>query len=102
MRSISLDESVAEVNLVVDRSKGEKGIRIFNTAIRSHIEGRLHPIVPFHIHHHESHTNAGLQAVDMFGYGFFEKYEREDTSWYEVFQQCIRREIVFDTKKERA
>ena len=38
----------------------------------------------------------------MFGYGFFEKYEREDTSWYEVFQQCIRREIVFDTKKERA
>lgn len=35
--------------------------------------------------HELSHDNKGIQAVDMFCYGIFRKYEHHDTLWYDLF-----------------
>ena len=32
---------------------------------------------------------AGVQAVDMFAWGIFRKYERNDYTWYSVFKEKI-------------
>jgi hypothetical protein len=33
---------------------------------------------------------VGLQTADLFAWGIFRKYEREDTAWFEVFREKVR------------
>ena len=35
--------------------------------------------------HRLSHDYLGLQAVDLFAWGIFQKYERGDMDWFDVF-----------------
>lgn len=39
------------------------------------------------IYHSDSQQSFGLQAVDMFCWGIFQKYERENMEWYTVFAE---------------
>lgn len=73
------------VELIIDRSMGKPEIEEFNSYIRRQLEGRLSPNVPLDIYHWQSHENSGLQAVDIFCWGIFQKYERQNTEWYDVF-----------------
>ena len=41
--------------------------------------------IPLNIYHERSHENAGLQAVDLFCWGIFRKYENNDMEWYKVY-----------------
>jgi hypothetical protein len=52
----------------------------------------INPKVPLDIYHYSSHENYGLQAVDLFGWGFFRKYEKKDCQWLE----CFKEKIAFD------
>lgn len=47
------------------------------------------------IHHRQSFADPGLQATDMFGWGIYRKYQREDTAWYDVFKERIAVEMEF-------
>jgi hypothetical protein len=49
------------------------------------------PIDIFHLH---SWERKGLQAVDLFCWGMFRKYERGDTTWYDVFRERIAGEVI--------
>ena len=41
------------------------------------------------IDHQMSQNNKGLQAVDLFAWGIFRKYETNDTTWYENFREKV-------------
>jgi len=46
------------------------------------------------IYHEDSKANTGLQAVDLFCWGVFRKYESKDTEWYSNFES----QICFETE----
>jgi len=78
------------VKLVVDKSKTKKNIFEFNQYILNQIKSKFDPKIPLDIYHYESSTNYGLQAVDMFCWGIFQKYERENSEWRDVFADKIQ------------
>ena len=53
--------------------------------IKKALQGRIDPKVPLEIFHHSSHENYGLQAVDLFCWGIFRKYEKKDREWFDIF-----------------
>ncbi|MDO8886180.1 DUF3800 domain-containing protein [Candidatus Oleimmundimicrobium sp.] len=91
---IPFEKANARVELIIDKSKGKREIVEFNEYVRRHLEARLDPKVPLDIYHWLSHEASGLQAVDMFCWGIFEKYEKNKTTWYEMFKE----KIEFETK----
>lgn len=80
------------VELIIDKSKSKPEIREFNSYIRSQIQGRLNPEVAIDMYHWNSQENAGLQAVDIFCWGIFQKYERKNTDWFDCFKRKIELE----------
>ena len=77
------------VELIIDRSKSKPEIEEFNSYIRNQLEGKLDSKTPLDIYHRRSHETSGLQAVDMFCWGIFEKYERNRIEWFEIFEDKI-------------
>ena len=67
----------------------------FNLYIRRQLEGRLPPHIPLDIYHWLSHENYGLQAADLFCWGIFQKYERQNTTWFNLFQNRVRFDVQF-------
>lgn len=41
------------------------------------------------ISHLTSQESAGLQAVDLFSWGIFRKYENNDMEWYRVYRDKV-------------
>jgi len=89
------------VQLIVDKSKGKKERVIFNQYIKTNIENILDIGIQFRINHEKSHNSAGLQAVDLFCAGFSRKYSYNDTCWYDLFKDKIRKEILFDGNQHK-
>ncbi len=50
------------------------------------MKGRLHPSIPLTIEHVDSQQSLGIQAVDLFSWGIYRKYEHNDTKWYDYFK----------------
>lgn len=80
------------VELIIDKSMAKPEIEEFNLYIRRQLEGRLSPNTPLDIYHLISHENYGLQAVDLFCWGVFQKYERKNTEWFSIFEK----KVLFD------
>ena len=81
------------VELILDKSMSKPEIADFNSYIRKQLEARLNPKVPLNINHRKSHEVVGLQAVDMFCWGIFQKYERNKVDWYDLFS---KNKVKFD------
>lgn len=92
---IPFGEAGDAVNLFIDRSKAQPEIREFDGYLRRQLESKFKPNVPLYIKHRDSQANKGLQAVDMFCYGFYRKYEMGDESWCRVFRSKIRLDDVY-------
>lgn len=80
------------VELILDKSMAKPEIAEFNSYIRRQLEGRLSPNIPLDIYHWLSHENCGLQAADLFCWGIFQKYERQNEDWFDVFSK----KVLFD------
>ena len=87
------DENV--IHFYVDKCKTYDEIQIFNAYVTKYLLSTLSQTITLNIEHLDSKKNAGLQAVDLFSYGVFRKYERVDFSWYSLFENRITREILF-------
>lgn len=88
------------VELIMDRCKGKPEIADFNKYIKSQIQSRINPFVPFRINHMDSKESCGLQVCDMFSWGIFQMYEHQDTNWYKVFSDLVKcNEEFFKNKK---
>lgn len=94
LEQIVFPKNVDFINLIVDRSKSKTEIQLFNNYIKQHLETQVPLKTTINITHEFSHSNAGLQAVDLFCWGISRKYEHHDTSWYDVFSKNIQPEEV--------
>jgi len=81
--------------LTVDKSKAKKEQGAFDRYLIFQIQGILPPKVPLEIYHIDSKKSKGVQAIDMFIWGIFRKYEKTDLEWYKVFKEKIKLETVF-------
>ncbi len=92
---IPFEKASSRVELIIDKSKSKPEISEFNRYISSQLEGRLNPKVPLDIYHWLSHEIPGLQAADMFCWGIFRKYEKNDLEWYDFFAKKIKYETKY-------
>lgn len=78
------------VELIIDKSMAKPEISEFNSYIRRQLEGRISPNTPLDIYHRLSHENFGLQIVDLFCWGIFEKYEKpKNDDWFNIFKEKV-------------
>lgn len=87
---IPFERAASRVQLVIDKSKGRKEIVDFDQYVIRQLEGRIKPKVILNIDHRRSHEELALQAVDLFSWGIFRKYEHGDTAWLDVYQEKIQ------------
>lgn len=97
---IPLERATTRVELILDKSKAKQEIENFNQYIIRQLQGRIDPKVPLDIYHWDSCESEGLQAVDLFCWGIFRTYEREDFEWFNVFKDKIKLNEIYlpDTK----
>jgi hypothetical protein len=95
LEQLPMENASDAVNLVLDKRKNRKERQEFNAYIQRELASRLPPKVRLRITHEDSANNHCLQAADLFCWGIFRKYAREDTGWYEVFQGKVRYDSVY-------
>ena len=86
---IPFEKADGQVQLVVDKSKGKKQCWEFNQYIRSQLEGRLAPEVSLDFLHDDSEKWPGLQWADLFAWGIFQKHERKNSEWYNLYKEKV-------------
>ncbi len=94
LEHLPLAEVSRNVELIVDRCKNKKEIRDFNQYLANCLKALLPLNTDFNISHLTSEESMQLQAVDLFSWGIFRKYEFNDKVWYDVY----RRKVVFETE----
>jgi len=94
LKQLPLVEVRSNVELVVDRSKSKEEIKDFNQYMANYIQGGLPLNTGFETIHLRSTESTGLQAVDLFCWGVFRKYESGDERWYGLY----RHKIEFETE----
>lgn len=88
--------ATGNVNLIVDRSKDNLGVKEFNDYLYANLSVCLNLQTKLYISHDSSEKHQGIQAVDMFCYGIARKYELQDESWYSLFNDKVKVECEFE------
>ena len=102
-KCLMLAEKFHYFNLLLNRSKTRSCREAFDRYLLFQLEGSLPPRIPLEIHHLSSQEGKGIQAVDLFCWGIFKKYENNDTKWYQLFKDKIVFEAMYsEIKKEPA
>lgn len=89
---IPFEKTQEQVVLILDKSKTQKQVWDFNQYVLRQLKGRLDPKVPLDIKHQDSQQYHGLQAVDLFSWGIFRKYEKKDLQWFDIFSEKVASE----------
>jgi hypothetical protein len=87
-------QTTKHVRLVVDKCKNREEMKDFNRYVENQLQAMMPLNASLHIEHESSQNSHGLQAVDLFCWGIFRKYECNDKAWYSVY----RSSIVFETE----
>lgn len=87
--------------LMLDRRLHAPDIRAFNQSLLIKLQRFLPVRTPCELFHQPSEGNKGIQAVDLFCWGIFRKYERDDEHWYRVFRERIVLEEVYEPGREK-
>lgn len=89
LEKAKLENATATIELIVDKSKRKADIQKFNQHLFRELSDRIRPTVRFTIEHMNSAESKALQAVDMFCWGIFQKYEHQELKWIEMFKEKI-------------
>lgn len=76
--------------IVLDKSKNKEQIKDCNDYLIRNIETKISLDVEVDILHEKSEVMKQLQLADVFCYWFFEKYNKENTSWLDVFIEKVK------------
>jgi len=90
-----LHTSKQHIELIVDKSKNSEEIRDFNAYLANQLEAYLPLNIFLRIRHLSSNASFELQAVDLFCWGVFRKYELNDLEWYDTFKTKIAYETEY-------
>jgi len=93
--SIRLKAAPKTVELIVDKSKNTAEIKDFNNYLECQLDALLPLDTKLNIYHLKSTETPELQAVDLFCWGIFRKYEREDFKWYDCFKDKVKFETEY-------
>jgi len=94
-----LPEDPTRVIITIDKSQAPHEIQALNRSLIAQLQAKVDPHWPLEIFHMKSHEVKGLQAVDMFSWGVFHKYEDRDTAWFDLYAARIRKELNFSSTK---
>ena len=75
-----------DISLVVDKCHNRAEVKDFNHYIESQLQAMMPLNSLLYISHESSQDNAGLQAVDLFCWGIYRKYEHQDMAWYQAYK----------------
>nr|MBC8551144.1 DUF3800 domain-containing protein [Candidatus Brocadiales bacterium] len=89
MEKVDLSSAQRNVELIVDRSKNKEEVRDFNQYLANQLNALLPLNTNLNIQHLTSQENTGLQAVDLFCWGIFRKYEHNDFEWYREYRHRL-------------
>ena len=95
IEKLDLSKVRRNVELIVDRSKNKEEVRDFNQYLINQLEALLPLNTELNISHLTSQESTGLQAVDLFCWGIFRKYENSDVEWYKVYRGKVRFETEY-------
>jgi len=98
MEQIKFDSTLSKVQLIVDRSKNSHEVKEFNHYLSNHLRAFLPLDTRLFINHQTSIESKGLQAVDLFSWGVFKKYETRNLSWYDEYKSRITVEKFIKNK----
>jgi len=102
LKELPLDQAADKIILAVDRSMGGPARQEFNQYLFEQSEARVQPHAPFSIYHDASHENKLLQAVDLFAWGIYQKYEAGNKQWYDLFRDKIAYEELYPPKQKES
>lgn len=94
LKSINIPKDLAFIHIAADRCKRGNEANDLASTLRSHLETLLPLNAKITIEQIPSTNEPALQAVDIFSYGIFRKYESKDLDWYNVFENKISVEIL--------
>ena len=80
--------------LYLDES-GDLGFDFVNKYILWQLKGKIDPKVPLGIAHIDSCVDKCLNAVDLFAWGIFRKYERKDEEWCNAYKEKIKLDFLY-------
>ena len=89
-----------KVILTVDKRKNKEDAKDFNQYLLSQLRDLIPTRTPFEQYAEASYAHKGLQAVDVFCWGIYRKYERGDVEWYNYFKTKIKKEILYLPEKK--
>lgn len=92
---IDFSDADNQINLVIDKSKSKPEIAEFDKYIQWNLKGKIDPKTPLVITHKDSQEDLCINAVDLFSWGVFRKYEKKDLAWYDVYKGKIRYEELY-------
>lgn len=92
---IKFSDIKSRIIFTLDKSKGLKGIKEFNSYIGTQLESGIDPKTPLDIFHLDSKEINGLQAVDLFAWGVMRKHERNDIKWFDIFSSKIKYNEIY-------
>ncbi len=95
LERIPLEDAQEKVTLIIDDSMTRAEKRDFDESIIRQLHARLDPKVRLKIYHQRSHETPGLQAADLYAWGIFRKYEKQDVTWFDVFHGKVKNEEFF-------
>ena len=79
-----------KLTIVLDKSKTKNQIKDCNDYLIRNIEAKVSLDVCIDILHEDSKSIKQLQIADVFCYGFFEKYNKSNLDWFNVYKEKIR------------
>ncbi|MDR0676993.1 MAG: DUF3800 domain-containing protein [Elusimicrobiota bacterium] len=80
------------LHLYLDKLKGKKGILDFNLYIKQ-LNDKTKDLKIFH---EDSKKELCINLADLFAWGIFRKYEKNDLEWYKVFKNKIKVEKILE------
>jgi hypothetical protein len=92
---IPFQHADTRVNFTLDRRKPSQETKDFSHYVKQQLKNRLSPKVPLEIAHRSSEQSKGLQAVDMFCYGIFQKYEWQKRDWWDIFKGKVAKDTLY-------
>ncbi|MFA7689557.1 MAG: DUF3800 domain-containing protein [Methanofastidiosum sp.] len=87
---IAIKNKIFEI--IVDKSKSKKERAVFNSMVTDEIN-KVKSFIEIKITHLDSKNSPALQAVDFISWAIFRKYEKKDTTFYDIIKGRIVSEI---------
>ena len=95
LSQIQIIADAQHIQLIIDKSKTPSALKDFNHRISTTLSNFISAKTKLSIHHRHSFAEAGLQAIDLFSWGIYRKYQLIDHEWYDVFKHRIALEMEF-------